>query len=644
MEVRKDLATRVSLQIDAYNASISGDGDNGDMATKDRWERADDVYHESLILSSLSMDKDSMPYHVSLLPQRVDGIVSTVCGNITSADPYFLFKSPAQDVEALEGLQQTVTYALQNARFDHKIRKASQEAVLKGKAWMRVRYSTTNTDLLADMEDVDLMQVTPGPNPEGSEMGEVQVTKNQNPKEGAPKVEVRYSGLVIDVFKPEDAVCYPTWANNPMEMTLIGHRFTQRHQDIITKQEQGRYFQDAVISLSNDGDNAAQSVIQNPNDYGQLCYDVLIKCKPGSEDVPVSNQPESWYRATILYNNRELLALEPYDLPTPWYFAPTLKGDIDRFWPRRSITDRLIEPQTLYNDAWTLIVLGTAATAITHCAVTGWSGAAETTVLDGMRKLIAFKTMPTITPLPGTFNPAGVTWIIENLERVADSISRFSQVGLGAEQAPNTTATATNATVMGQQAGSEDYTREFGLELERMADLVRSLLFINWDAFYEFNEGALTLQKPDDLIMRCQIEINGVRPADTPDAQMTKLETMLKAFQMLGIQPIPSTQAINIDALAQLVLNTLNMQSSTAKILQEQPQNGIDPNNPQGAPGSVPPGVPGGSQNGLPDPEVLRGLAQQLQSQMAPQQMANGAPGMSGGAGPSPAGPMAGPG
>lgn len=623
------------MMVDAYDASISGDGDDGGPCTKDRWARADAVYYESMILSTLNVDKDSQPYHVSLLPQRVQGISGTICDNITSADPYFLFKSAGQDVNALEGLQQTHTYAFQVAKFDSKIRKTAEQAVRKGRGWTRLRYATVNSDLLADYEDTDMMAVAQGDKPEGSEMGEVTITTNQNPKKGADPIEVRYSGLIFDVFKPEDAICYPTWATNPMEMTLVGNKFTQRHLDILTKQDQGRYFADAVISLSNDGDNSAESVISNPNDYGQESYDVLVKCKPGVEGMPDSPQPECWYRATVLKNNRELLALEPYDLPTPWYFGPGLDTDIDRWWPRRSVCDRLVEIQALYNDAWTMIMLGTAACAITHAYATNWTGAAETVVLDGLRKFIAFKGSPTIGTLPGTFNAEGLTWIAENCERVADSISRFSQVGLGAEQAPNTTATATNATVMGQQAGSENYTKEFGLELERMADLGRNLLYINWDAFYDFHGQAVTLQKPEDLKMRCQIEVNGVRPADTPQATLNKIETLIAALQKLGIQPLPSTRGVNIDSLADVVLNSLNMQSSTSKILEEIPQNGPSPEGGPVPPGSVPPGVPGGppGPNGLPDPQVLCGFAQQLQDHLALQNVANGAPGPSVGAG-----------
>lgn len=621
---------------------MNSDDGTGMTSCLDRWSRADDVYYEAIVLSSLCVDSDTSPYNVAILPQRIDGVVSTVCGNVTSADPYFLFKNPGQTATALEGVQQTVTYALDIARFDRRIREAAKEAAKKGRGFLRLRYATFNTTMLADWEDVDTMVDNTGADPDSNPEGEVEASVGGG--------DVRYSGLVIDSFTPEDAVTYPTWATAIVDMTMIGNRFTQRHLDIITKQENGRYFDDAVISLSNDSDDSMDSVISDPNDYGQLCYDVLVKCKPDVEGAPgQKGQPEAWYRATILYNNRELLALEPYDLPTPWYFAPTLEGDIKRFWPRRALADRLIEIQTLYNDAWTLIILASVATSIQTVMVTGPFASMETQAV-GLRQFLTSRGATQFTPIPGAFNADGLTWIIENLERVADAIARFSQLGLGGELRGDATATEANGLMQGQQAGSEDYTAEFGLELERMADLSRFLLFINWDAFYEFHGNAITLEKPSDLTMRCQCELNGVRPADTQQASIAKINTLIETLQKLGIQVSPSTRQVNIDAVADTFLGSLNMQSSTANILQEiQPQEGI-PNDPNAIPGQAQPaGAVAPPQAGPgsfgPPPALLHQLVTSLQAKMAAGAAVNGAPAASGGPGPNQSpGPMGGPG
>lgn len=629
-DVRRELGERICKMIDSYSSDVSSDED-GDASNVDRWERADDVYHEAVVLSSLSFIDDAEPYNIAILPQRVDGIVSTVCGNITTPDPYFLFKSPGQSADTLEGLQQTVHYALDIARFDNRIRHCALQAALKGRGVLRLRYETINTGLLADWEDVDTMANDEANDPVASEKGEV-----ERPVSGG---EVRYSGLVIDVYKPEDMVCYPTWAVNMVNMTLVGNRFIQRHQDILTKQEMGRYFSDANVTLTNDTD----SIIENPMDYGQLCYDVLVKIKPGDGES-LSSKYEAWYRATILKSNRELLALEPYDLPTPWYFGPGLKTDIDRWWPKRSVADRLIEIQTIYNDAWTLIILATAACAFQNVAVAGYSGQQQT-IRSGLGNFIFFRGSPSFTPIPSGFTPQGVTWLIENIERAADAIARFSQVGLGANPDPHTTATATAASVQGQNQGSEDYTAEFGLELERMADSARFLLHMNWDAFYEFHGKAITLLQVDDLIMRCQVEINGKSPADAPQAALAKIDQLIDTLQKLGIQPLPSSRMVNLDALADAVLNVLNLQSSTSKILQEVQ----DPNVPQdpNAPGGIPPAQAGpgqdaGNVNGFPvDPQSIQNVLAGLKAKLAAGAMAGGAGGPVGTTpGPVPPGPM----
>jgi hypothetical protein len=273
---------------------------------------------------------------------------------------------------------------------------------------------------------------------------------------------------------------------------------------------------------------------------------------------------------------------------------------------------------------------------------------------SGLGNFIFFRGNPTFTPIPAGFQAQGVTWLIANIERVADAIARFSQLGLGGQLRGGATATEANGLMQGQQAGSEDYTADFALELERMADLTRFLLFINWDAFHAFHGKAITLQKPADLTMRCQVEVNGIRPADTPESTIAKIDTLIATLQKLGIQPEPSTRTVNLDAVADVFLNALNMQSSTAKILQERPHH--DPNTPQDpsapAPAGVSPGLPpAGGPPGIPSPEVLQQLMLGLKAKLAAGPMAGGAGGPDGAAGPpfapgpmGPVGPGPGPG
>lgn len=627
--------------IDAYDASLTQDDGTGDTSNQDRWTRACDVYYEALVLSSLGFIDDASPYNIAILPQRVDGIVSTVCGNISSADPYFLFKNPGQEADSLEGLQQTVHYALDIARFDRRIRDAALQSALKGRGMLRLRYTTINTGMLADWEDVDTMAADDAADPVSSQKGEVEV-----PVSGG---EVRYSGLVIDAFLPEDMVCYPTWATNVVDMTLVGNRFTQRFLDIQTKQENGRYFADAVLVNTNDAESinngGTPSIIADPEDYGNLCYDVLVKVKPEpperADGTRGKGQPEAWYRATILKANRELLALEPYDLPQPWYFGPTLKGDIDRWWPRRSIADRLVEIQTLYNDAWTLIILATAACAFQNVAVANYTGQ-QTTMKSGLGNFMFFRGNPTFTPIPAGFTPEGVQFIIENIERVADAIARFSQNALGGQAKAQITATETNAINQGQAAGSEDYTSEFGLELERMADMARFLLFINWDAFKAFHGEAITLVNVTDLTMRVQCEVNGKSPNDTPQAALAKVQGLVEFFQTIGfiLPPGPNSPpppyTVNLKELADMAMNAYNMQTSTAKLLEENQPIGPDPNDPNAPQGGIPAGLPPGptgqapGQAALPPPEVLQQLMLGLKAKLAAGQMGQGLSGPQG--------------
>lgn len=585
---RGKLAQDLSRQIDAYNSSME--------ERVQQWQRTQDVYDETLILTSLNFLDNLEPYNVSLLPQRCDGLAEAVIEPIVSVDPYFIVKGRGGTGQNLADVQSTLHYAMEIAGYERKLRETALMASLRGRGMLRLRYESITEGLLADEVQVNVMgddedsDNLASPSYKADRTGEVQPKTSGNP-------DVRYSGLIIDSFKPEDCVVYPTYSPSIQEARIVGHRFLKSRSDLIERQDAGIYFEDIIIPISNDmlsvdtspanTDVIADSVIDGP----LLCYDLVVKLTPpGKKGV-------KRYRCTLLKNTRQLLAIEEYDLPTVWYFSPGYKYDLGSFWNTRSVGDRLIEPQTIYNDAYTLIILCAAAGGFANVAVSNWMG--ESTVQSsGLAKFTLFKGDPKFFPIPTNGTAAQyLTFLCENLERVADSLARLSQAGLGQQFANGTTATEVNNVVAGQQQGLSTFSKNFCLELERMADLGRWLLDDNWKAFKDYHGDAVSVTDPKELRSRCRIECNGKGNDNTPQTMLAKFAALIQGAQQLGIQPIPSDIKLNTGALFQAMVSALGITVSTENIIE-------DPNAIS-------------SDTGPAQNEILAGLLRQLQGGMA---------------------------
>ncbi len=567
---RKRLADQLSQDIDAYDVSM--------QTRTDQWQRAQDVYDEALVLSSLTFIDGIDPYNVALMPQRVDGVVEAVCGPIANSEPYFVVKGTGASGDHLDDIEKTLHYALDQAGFDRRVREAGYMAALRGRGMLRLRYETLDAVHLDRDVPVDSMATN---------------------EESA----VRYSGLVIDVFKPEDCVVYPTYAESIPEALLVGHRFLQSRQDARAKQRSGRYFADLNLPiLSENLPGQDPSVVADSGtDGGLICYDLVVKvAPPGSEST-------RRYRVTLLKQTRELLAMEEYALPTPWYFSPAFRYDINLFWNRRSLADRLLEVQTIYNDAYTLIVLCAAASSFTNVAVTNYQGEAQTQK-TGIGKFTLFKGNPSFFPIPSQARADILQFVIQSMEHVADSLARLSRAGLGMEFRSGATATEVQNVVAGQAAGINEYTANFGVELQRMADFARFVLAENWSAFKAFHGTAVPVRQASQMRARCRIELAGKSGGSSPQALIQKIQMLLGSAKELGISPSPGETRVNSDALFAAIVNALDLNISTSRIVEEPHQRPVNASEP-------------------PRPEVLLHLLQQVRGSIPVAPMDAGMPG-----------------
>jgi|GEM_PF-4572057 len=551
-QVRKDLAGRLKRMVTAFEASVADKFARYDLAQR--------VYDDKEVMSSLDFLEDYTPYNLPLLQIRVRGLVQNVCGGYTTMTPYWVLKG-GKDEAARESAESDLTKAFELAGFDLKVRQMGYVAALKARGPARLTYQTVR---------------------EGS-FGETQ---------GAGDGDVVYSGLVIDPIRAERMVIYPTYAPNPSKSLMVGHWFEEAAVEVREKQLSGEYLDDWDPLGTDDSGNVDEdrtpTIVDDAEEAPVRVYDVLVKLRaPDAGDSSIldssiprlgdssgnreteESSPRRWYRVIWAYTSQEILRIEPYDDPTPNYFAPAFEEEIDEFYPEHSPATRLLELQAIVNDSVSLKIFGGAQNAFQTVLASGFVADAQTVRL-GIGQLVGFKGNPQFVPIPSRFDPSGTQSASMDAERYADGIAGSSQMSQGQPLQGSQTATEVNVIAQGAASTLGEQRVIFGDELVRMAKYGLHLLARNFRDWHRYNgKSVVSATSKAAYQDRYVLEVNGKTVGNNPSGVIQKTKALLDTAKQLGIQTLPSTKQLSGDDLLELVLNALEFHVSTAKLVRD---------------------------------------------------------------------------
>lgn len=521
--VRDQIAHMLVQHIDASQADME--------SHREVWDQVMAIYNDDpeQIPTSFEWPKEvKRPYNVALIQPRVDALVGDVVGGMLQANPFWVNRlihvsqsSNATDTgQALvseseqmrERAEKTLDFAFRRAGLDRRLREAGMEAVLKGRGVLRLRFESIGEA--------------------GSDHNDVPLAKGVN----------HYAGLSMDTVRLEDFVIYPSYAESVQQARTVGHAFTQRLRTIRSRQASGEYFDDVV--LSNSGDTT--TLVGDAEDEGKICYDLLFRY------APEEGGEEEWFRATLAYSDRKLLAIERYPYRRPWYFAPAFKLEPNRFLPERSIAAKAIEMQTLMNDCMTLNMVGSLAASLRTVIATGVHFDQQNVRL-GLGEVLAVRQTPShLMETTSAFDPGATIALIPLIERMTDAVFRMGAPGLGSFSSAQRTATEHSIVAEGQSRGYSEYRSMFADELNRMAHFGAHLIADNFAAFKSFWGGAVPSQSAADLRLPSLFEVNSTKVSTSPEVLIQKIEMALGAAERLGVD-------LNREAAFAAVLNALEL-------------------------------------------------------------------------------------
>lgn len=534
-QYRKLCAQRLCNEIESVRS---------DRAAKfDRYQLAQDICDGKWTMSALDFIEDVDPYNIALLDVRVEGVVEDVSGTFRKSSPYWLVTGGDSDSER-EAAEHDLHMAMERAGISLKAPQTGRVAAIWGRGPFRLSYRTLRKE---EPEWCDYY-------------GECDPAYAGG--------EIVSSGLEITPIPAVDFYPYPSYADTLVKCRSVGHRFDSSPHDIKARQDACEYLSDWEPVAPGSG---ASATIVLPEDEPTDLYEIYTWLSPerleGSED----ELPRRAFKVILAFDAQELLAIEEFTLPRPPYFMPGLREDICEIWPEESVGTKLIEPQTIYNDANSLDIFAGAAAAFPTMMATNWSGSGSQVADLGIAKVVQYRGNPTFTAVPSTYNGAVQAKLKQDMERVADAISKKSSLGQGQEMKPGGTATEASILAAADAAGETDYRAIFGSEWTKAAHFALLLLALNFDDFRAFHGSQV--RAPDKLayLRRYTLQINGQSPSNSPPMVIEKVKTLVQAAQELGAIVVPATKQISADGVIEAIVNELDLASGTAHILQEAP-------------------------------------------------------------------------
>jgi hypothetical protein len=474
--LRSEYGNRFYKHIQANNNAIE--------ALTARWDVAEALYNLDHNETGLNLVEGLKSYPIPLWKPKADRIIGTVYQGITGIDPYV----------------QILTDDGENDRADN-IEKSLQ--------LMAGRGNTTHTFDRAFLQCLTIAINT--------NISFLYAYKTAEAK-------VRFKAI-----HPKDFVMYPHEQVYIEDMLTVGHRTYKLRSQIEEKQIAGEYY-DKGLSASqgrvneNIGKAADFSLIQDTEavDHGDdqvTCYQLLHKCDIG--------EGLKWYRFLLAYQEQYILEVEEYPYSRPFYFDVRFVDEYSSAWPASSPGYSMQAIQKAYTDLHNVIIHGNYATSNPILCFIGGAMPAKfkRSQVGGIYELPAGTEVQVINT---QFKGDQLAAMIPQLEKVADSVTRISQLGTSQNLPSSTTATAAAGMLKAQEEGKDQYTAFVAPSVVDVWRFLYELLEAHFDEFKEAYGASLPLESKADLpTTPLRFEATGKSAETNPRALLEKLQLLL---------------------------------------------------------------------------------------------------------------------
>jgi hypothetical protein len=437
---------------------------------KERWDANERMYRNQPGSSGFEIIEGIPVCPVPLMQPRGKRLISSTVGQLLAPNPWVQILPDGLDQKKADALEGGLQVMADRAEWAEAFALASEVAFCTGKAFIRV-------------------QLTP-------------------------------EGFDFRTIHPNDFVAGPAHAASLDECHLQGHRFYLTRQEIDDLVRRGIYTCDREASGGDSPDSeesgfdlshaqTSDSVDDSPGYWKVEVWELFVRV--------VMNGELGWVQAHYSPTDQILFLCQEWE---PSYVEVQFHQEINRFWPSTSKANELQGLQHQYTMLNALMYQGSLLDAMPP--VVGPPGFARQFKKTRPGDILECPGgAPAVAVINGRFNPTAIPGMIELTERQADAIAGISQLGIGQQLTPGTTATEVTQLVESQKQNENTYARfaagcfekAWALmhrQCARHPQVVASLTSLP-DAFYS------------SLGLRCRYRCTGRSVDATPAVQMAKL-------------------------------------------------------------------------------------------------------------------------
>ena len=339
---------------------------------------------------------------------------------------------------------------------------------------------------------------------------------------------------------PGDFVVYPVFSPDLDQALLVGHKKFSTLDQVKHLQDKGWYRQCAVTPGQEPAafESGMGHEQRSSNTAAQPGHTpVRIEC--GVAELDLGKGPKR-YQYVLAFDTQQILRLDEFPFKHCRYIDLRVKPrQYGGYWSQTSVGQDLQVLQWQYNQLSNLAVAGSYVKAFPWGVTDGKVDKNQELGPMTIANTNGNTTFPQIT-----FDPGIIPFLIQQIERQADAVTRVTQESTGVAISKRQTLGEMRERQTGAQQGLTKFLQAFGNSLARAAQTIQEQLYFHYDVWAGiYRDQAVALGDPEILNQRIDWAPQGKTPDSTGSAIMEKLIFM----EQLANNDVQEAMALGYD-------------------------------------------------------------------------------------------------
>lgn len=342
-------------------------------------------------------------------------------------------------------------------------------------------------------------------------------------------------GFQMNPVHSKQMTVYPPFGEKLTDCKTFGHKYYLRKSQVLEKmempEEQGGWMKCDLKVNDNPNDGAGRDT---DYDLQPVNPEIVEETDQGVEIRELFTYREidgesAWWKVQFAKSACKILH---YTKETPWYFDQALHYEYGNFFTSSSLAGELRGLQNLYTDLHNLLVVGSYTAAFPPVFLTGGSMGDK----KWQHRIGAVYQLPgavTFQTVPITFNPGVIPQMIQQCEKVAQTVAGVTPAGQGKQFTSHTTKAEVDLLAETQSNADEGYLMTAGMVYATVGEYV--LNYLRENPWYAKNNYGHVLSPGWDTA-KVRLEPTGRTIGDMPQMIVQKIQAAAQVIEQFQLQ------------------------------------------------------------------------------------------------------------